>query len=322
VVILVSAAVLVLIGRGLGLLGGGDEADDEASRAPTKPRFVGGDRAPTALPQPAPATDAAPAPRPAAETVAAPTVLPAAAPAERPAPAPVAPPVAATGPGIEADRFASLRSLVTARTASGDVGEALAAIERAAALPLSAAQAAELHTLRAAAERAGEDAIGWIGKNVHGGGVLAARAQAQNLVGAEAKALQSRLLTSLGLPARADATAMPAADTAPWPVPRALPKDRVVRTVLAGKEVSGRVVDSRSDEVTLRIKDGDAVTFPTVRVVACEPTDVAAAEAVELGLAALHAKDALLARLWLACARARGGDPNDVRAARLAELLK
>jgi len=95
-----------------------------------------------------------------------------------------------------------------------------------------------------------------------------------------------------------------------------------VRTRSGSEVVTGRVVDSRSDELTLRVQGPHGVTWPTVRAVDCEPTDVAPAEAVEMGLVALHAGNALLAHLWLACASARGGDPSSPRAARLGELLR
>ena len=324
VLLLVAAAVLVLLGRGLGFLGGGNGEDDDASRAPTRPRFVEGDRAPTAMhvlpPEPAPPTPA----RPDAESTAAPAAIPAMAPAtlpgERTAPPPRATP--APGAGIEADRFASIRSLITTRTESGHIGEALAAIERARTLPLSESQNAALGELRDAAEAAADRRVATLVASLREGHVGAARSAAADLLTDAPGPLHRRVLAGLGAPANDDACRAPVADERPWPIPAALAKERILHAVVGGRSVTGRVVDSRSDEVTLRVKDGDDVTFPTVRVVACEPADVTAGEAIELGFAALHAKDALLARLWLACARERGGDPNDTRAARLAALLK
>jgi hypothetical protein len=115
---------------------------------------------------------------------------------------------------------------------------------------------------------------------------------------------------------------MPVEGDRPWPLPSALAKDRTVRALLLDDVATGRVVDSRSDQVTLRVQQDHDVTFPTVRVVDCEPIDVAAPEAIEFGFAALQSKDALLARLWLACADARSGGSSGLRAQRLREILQ
>jgi len=87
-----------------------------------------------------------------------------------------------------------------------------------------------------------------------------------------------------------------------------------VDTVLA------RVVDSRSDEATLRVEQGAGVAFPTVPVTAVEPCEPVADEAAEMGIAALQAGDVRLARLWLACARLRAGAQSP-RTEQLATLL-
>jgi len=107
----------------------------------------------------------------------------------------------------------------------------------------------------------------------------------------------------------------------PWPIAAPLPRDRVVRALLADGPATGRVVDGRSDQVTLRMETPHGVTFPTLAVTACEPVDPSAAEAVELALAALQAGQPLLARLWLCCAGLRG-DITSPRAARLQEILR
>jgi hypothetical protein len=61
--------------------------------------------------------------------------------------------------------------------------------------------------------------------------------------------------------------------------------------------------------------------FPTVPTHACEPVQATADEAVEMGLAALHAGDVRLARLWLAVAQVRGGGALPARGALLARVL-
>jgi hypothetical protein len=106
------------------------------------------------------------------------------------------------------------------------------------------------------------------------------------------------------------------------PIPTPLPKMREVRVRWRETLQVGQVVDSRSDQLTLRIVQAGGQCFPTVPVEHCEPIDVSANEAIEMGFAALQAKDALLARLWLAVADLRAVGPAPERSARLRALLR
>ena len=113
----------------------------------------------------------------------------------------------------------------------------------------------------------------------------------------------------------------PARGDRPWPIATPLPRDRNVRAQLPDGRTTGRIVDSRSDQVTVRLQTEQGVTFPTLEVVACEPVDATPAEAIEMGFAALHAGDAILAHLWRRCAELRG-EPPPGRAGQLAAILR
>ncbi|MCA8949026.1 MAG: hypothetical protein KDE27_05955, partial [Planctomycetes bacterium] len=128
-----------------------------------------------------------------------------------------------------------------------------------------------------------------------------------------------RALTDAG--AAGDPTASPTADPSVWPLPERLPRERAVRVRLASGAAEGAIVDAGAERVTVRVRSDRGLTFPTVELTACEPIDPTAAEAAELGFAALHAGDPLLARLWLACAQSRIPPSGSQRAARLRELL-
>ena len=130
-----------------------------------------------------------------------------------------------------------------------------------------------------------------------------------------------RPLVSRALGTTGDPATMPPQGDRPWPIPAPLPKERSVRVRLPEAITAGRIVDSRSDQATVRIQGPQGVTFPTLPVAACEPIDPTPAEAIEMGLAALHAGDGLLARLWYRTAGLRGTPPGP-RAAQLAEILR
>lgn len=88
----------------------------------------------------------------------------------------------------------------------------------------------------------------------------------------------------------------------------ALAGDRAVRWwTQDGKLARSRVVRVDGDRATLRLVGERGVTFPSVPVYLLEPESPTAVEATELGIAALQAGDVLRARLWCACALARGG---------------
>lgn len=333
--LLLVAAVCVLIGRGLGLFGSGG-ADE---RRPERPKFVGdaqpsprgaGDGVP-ASPSPASSTpspdqaneSAVLAGSPSASASGARTDPPPATPVtESAAPPPASASATPAARGIDADRFDAIRSLVQARREEGRVGPALAAIDNAMGMPLSDTQRAILERDRRDVDAEATKGIDGIRLFVAAGRVLGARQAAAAMLEQAKSPLHRRLLTAIGGGPVEDALRVPEQGALPWPVPAPLAKDRVVDIWRNDHKVTGRVVDARSDEVTLRVQEGQDVTFPTIKVVECEPFDVTPAEAVELGFAALHAKDGLLARLWLACANQRRAGGVDARTNRLAELLQ
>ena len=334
--LLFVAVVCVLIGRGLGILGG-DESDDASAQPVARPGFVDPKDAPADVvvsPAPvSPLAPASPAPAPLAEAPpqrAASAVEPAARvlPATDAVPlarlAAVQPPstVAAPDVGLDADRFASLLSVVEARRAEGALGAALAAIDRVRSLPIDAGQTTTVQEVQRRLEDAFATRLAELVGLARSGQVLAARGAAGTLLADAAPALHGLLAVAIGAPTTGALPAVPAADGMPWPTPAALARDRSVRVQMPDATDTGRIVDSRSDQVTVRVQRGQAVTFPTVRVVLCEPVDATPAEAVEMGFAALHAKDGLLARLWLACAKVRGDGQLGERGQRLASLLR
>jgi hypothetical protein len=226
-------------------------------------------------------------------------------------------------PAVDGDRFATIVALVETGAAEGRFDSAFAALEHLRGLPLDPEQ-------RAAVARSGKQldegfaaACAAIRAQLERGEVLAAHDAAKRLLGEHGDLVGAALRQAKApFAAAGDVAAVPPRDGAMWPQPKALATDRLVRARLGDGIVAGRVVDSRSDEVTLRVEREQAVTYPTVRVVQCEPSAATPEEAVEMGLAALHAGDGLLARLWLAAARSRGAEALTPRAARLAELLR
>lgn len=330
-----AAALLVLLaallGRGLGWFGRGGAlepaTDGVASDQPTAQPVAG------PAPEPAMAREPEPEPGPAAEpppvepapppAAAAPSAGPPAAPLAETAaePAPGAP---AAWPSVDPDRFGSLVSLLQTETEQRHFGRALAVLQQLRELPLDAAQQAALVLPVDGLQQGLAAACGAIVAQLADGRVLAADAAADRLLAADGTFVGPALAEALHLCGVAGALAgLPAPDRAPWPVPARLAKGRMVRTQLAGEDVTGRVVDSRTDEVTLRMPRAGGVQFPTVPVAACEPVDPTAAEAVEMGFAALQQGRGRLARLWLGCALLRGGsEPPSARQQRLAELLR
>lgn len=224
---------------------------------------------------------------------------------------------------LEADRFASLLAMVEARTVEGRFGRALAAAEHLRTQALDADQAAVVAVAAGAVERRLAEAARGAVDALRGGAVLEARRRLDALLADESARVLERIgptLAAAGL--QADPRAMPARGERPWPLPARMPRQRLVRVDRGTEAVVGRVVDARSDQVTLRVETPRGVTFPTVAAAACEPVDATGPEAVEMGLAALHAGEPLLARLWLAAARLRGAAADLPRLVVLGELLR
>jgi hypothetical protein len=305
-------ALLVLIGRGLGLLGEGGEkenarvADTGAAATPQ----AGSTGEPSRAPDPATAGGE-------------PRHVPGAAPAAEPIVPPRQEPTRVAGPGVERDRFASLLSLVSARTSAGELGNAIAAQRSLGSLPLDAAQLAAFD----ASTRQLETALAAACNKV-----TQCLAQGQALEGCDAMRrllpegepyvhpVLAECVRRLGL--GEGLLRLPVQTGRPWPTPAPLSRDRNVRVRLGTALQLARVVDSRSDQVTLRVPGEQGVTFPTMPAVVCEPVDPTAAEATEMGFAALHAGDGLLARMWLAAASLRSKEARTERGQQLAELLR
>lgn len=309
------AVALVLAGRGLGWFGGGGAT----ATVPLTPADVGGAQVDPAPPPGAAPTDA-PAPDPVSKLAAAVAHADGESPPLPVVPVPVPPPPAPAASGIDDDRFRSLLSLVAARRQQGELGGALAVLQRTAALPLDAAQRQLVQTSAQEVRAAVDVVCAEVRTALAGGEVLAANDRCRALLADGPDLVAPTLAAGLGLPA-ATLQRVPERTAQPWPVAAPLARDRVVRTRLADGPVTGRVVDGRSDQVTLRVETPHGVTFPTLAVVGVEPVDPSAAEAVELALAALQAGDALLARLWLCCAQSRGDLGAQPRAQRLQEIL-
>ncbi|MBL8728052.1 MAG: hypothetical protein JNM25_06450, partial [Planctomycetes bacterium] len=208
-----------------------------------------------------------------------------------------------------------------ARQQQGELGGALAVLQRTAALPLAAAQRQLVQSSAQELRVAVDTACAEVRAALAAGDVLAANDRCRALLAEGADLVVPTLAAGLGMPAVSLQRA-PERTAQPWPIAAPLPRDRLVRTRLADGPVTGRVVDGRSDQVTLRVETPHGVTFPTVAVVGCEPVDASVAEAVELSLAALQAGEALLARLWLCSAQLRGDLAGNPRARRLQEILR
>ncbi|HEU4419805.1 MAG TPA: hypothetical protein VFT55_12785 [Planctomycetota bacterium] len=312
---LLVVALLVLIGRGFGLLGEGGEkqsarlADAGANATAPAPGSSGERSLPSGSTAPAPGGEPrqSPGAAPAGELIAPPRTEPKRTP----------------GAGVERDRFASLLSLVSTRTEAGELGNAIAAQRSLGSLPLDAAQLASFDAATRQLETALAAACNEVAQGIAQGQVLEAREAMRRLLpDAEPNVhpVLAESLRRLGL--GEGLLRVPVQTGRPWPVPAPLPRDRNVRVRVGALFQLARVIDSSSDQVTLRVSGEQGVTFPTMPAVVCEPVDPTAAEATEMGFAALHAGDALLARMWLAAASLRSKEARTVRAEQLAELLR
>ncbi len=313
--LLVLGALAVLIGRGLGLVG--------REPSPDLPPVGDGDHADSGGAGTPPASGAPAAPSPATQSPALPSPA---------APSPAAPLAEATPaatppqpelPGIDADRFASLLSVLDTCAQRGDVGGALATLHQLRQMPLNEPQHLALGVSARAVENDLAAACAEVEQLLREGRVLDGHAAIVRLLGDGDPLTQPWLQSALqaaGL-GTGPLQKAPARDE-PIPQPQALARGRAVR-VRAGTAVTAAVVaDSRSDQVTLRIENKNGLSFPTHARSACEPVAATRDEAIEMAFAALHAGDALLARLWLACARLRDTSPLPPRGERLAALLR
>ncbi|MEO6595686.1 MAG: hypothetical protein ABIP94_13115 [Planctomycetota bacterium] len=227
------------------------------------------------------------------------------------------------GPTLDPDRFSSLLSLVRTRTEQAQLGAAMNALQHLRSLSLDAAQQTVLSVAAQALQAALAAACSQVVQSLCQGEVLSSCDEVARLLADGQPFVQPVLAESLLLAGVAgDLLRAPVRDDRPWPVPPPLAKDRAVRVRLRDGVQVGRIVDSRSDQVTVRLQGKAGVTFPTVAVVALEPVEATPAEAIEMGFAALHAGNALLARLWLAAAGLRGSGPLPERGLQLAAVLR
>jgi hypothetical protein len=336
-VLALVALLAILVGRGVGLFGNEPRADGAADAR------AAAEASPAAAPAGESAAPAAAVPTASSRSQASPEG-PASAGADRAAGAAAAPPVpvdagaadsnatrgdgtdgprARGEPAFDADRFASLLASLRAAIGQDRLGEALATVRHARTLPLDGAQQAALLVAAQELEQALAAACARIVQQLAAGHVLAAHGAVAELLAADDPATASVLqeaLRAVGVRAVLRAE-LPSLDPA-WPTGRPLPRGRAVRVAAGGRVAEGTVVDGRADQVTVRVAGGGGFTFPTVAALAAEPVQPTADEAVELGLLALHGRQGLLARLWLAVARLQSPGGLPARGARLAEILE
>lgn len=323
--------LLVLVGRGLGWSGheaqlgpasATPSAGDPSAALPTAVLAVGPDVASKPpVPVPAPALAAA-----SDEVAAAAHAGPAGETSPQSAQPPAsAPAPASPSPAVDRDHFASHLSVLTAHIAARELGEAVAALHTLCRLPLDEAQRTAVAVHGAELESALAQSCAGIVQSVLASQVLTARDDVLRLLGGgnglAAPWLDSALQAAGRRPglARARGTVD---STQPMPIPRPLARGREVRLRRSGRMVTGVVVDSRSDHVTVRLVSGTGIAFPTVPVVATEPVAATADEAIEMAFAALQAEDVVLARLWLGEAESRNAGGWSERGRRLVALLE
>jgi hypothetical protein len=306
----VVVVLLWLGGRGAGWFDSGT-ARPVVTPQPATPAPVAG-AVPSSM-DPVPLAESEP--RHAAAAVAPPVPAPSVAAVPDPTPT-----VASNAATIDDDRFASQLALVTVRTDAGEVGQAMASLRRLQALPLDPLQRAALLQPAERLEQALAAAAGRIVQAMLRGEVLQAHHELQHLVG-DSDATALPLLDSALQLAGLRGSLLAPADEGVHPIARPLARGREVRWWREREVERGRIVDSRSDVVTVRAQRGDAVVFPTLRAVEVEPVEVTADEAVELGFGALQAGHVMLARLWLGCAVSRRAGAAPSRQQQLAALL-
>lgn len=200
---------------------------------------------------------------------------------------------------VSADRFASLMSLLESHLSASELGHAAGAMQRLLKQPLSDAQRehvagveARLLPLQMACEAR-------ILELVQSGEVLAADREAAQLVvggvwrATELQAAAPKLALASNWQDSIDSKVVAV------PAPSPLMRNRKVRVRFHDELRTGVVASSNREEVTVRLVSDGSQTFPTVKAISCEPADSSSSEAVEMGLAAVHAGAPRLARLWM-----------------------
>jgi len=203
-------------------------------------------------------------------------------------------------------RLAAIRSAL----AEARLGAASSAIER---LRRDGSALTEFSELAGQVERRVAGACVSLAAHLQAGEVLRARALLRELLEPSSPATIAaveRVCAEHGWPSLTGEPvqhAIVGADAVPtW---RGLKDGRVVRAVRGGETVRTRIVAATDNGITLRVVGRDGVTFPTVAAWTVEPEAVKAAEAAELGLAALAVGAQRYARLWCVCGLLRASQP-------------
>lgn len=208
---------------------------------------------------------------------------------------------------VDADRFRSLVSLVESYISEQELGEAAGVIARILAMDLTQGQIGELRRLRGRLEPLQKATEERILAHIEEGQLLRADALSRRLVvsGSWQPVWLAARAAGLGLEEDWQVGAEGVAVQALQPAP--LVRNRKVRIRWRDGIYVGVVAGSSGDQVTVQIKTASGQSYPTVRMVSCEPVAADAVEAIEMGLHALKAGAPRLARLWLL--RAHGLQP-------------
>jgi len=285
----------MLVGREAASVAGDDGTNDERSATNSNAP------PPAAAPAPDLVADVNATPAPTAPPRGEPTVA-GASPTGPNADAP-----AASGPTVEADRFAALTSALAVHIERAEFASAGAALAHVRSLPLAAAQRAEVDRMERTLRTAARDRLEAVEADLAvGRGRAAAAAFAPfAAVRASGGAWLDEAMASTGWSAWRSGTIAP---EVALPSPRPLARGRAVTAHGAEGVVRGMVVASDATECTLRVDHPSGVAFPTVALVACEPEGPSGDEAIDLALAAARQGDGVLARAWTLVAARRGGE--------------
>ncbi|MCK5943119.1 MAG: hypothetical protein KAI24_14160, partial [Planctomycetes bacterium] len=197
---------------------------------------------------------------------------------------------------MDADRFASLLAVARQHLERGELGRAGEVVGELQAGVGGEPQLRQVQQLADQLARARTAAELEILSRLRRGEVLAADLEAERLVARGSWRPQRLLADHPGL--QTDWQAAPAGD-AGLPEPEPLPRKRRVRLQWQEGWQEGTVASARPERTTVHLRSGNQQSYPTVATVAIEPVGSTHDEAVEMGLAAVHASAPRLARLWL-----------------------
>lgn len=200
---------------------------------------------------------------------------------------------------VSADRFASLMSLLESHLSASELGHAAGAMQRLLKQPLSDAQRAHVAGVEARLLPLQKACEARILEFVQSGEVLAADREAAQLVVGGVWRATELLAAAPKLALASNWQDSIDSEVAAVPAPSPLMRNRKVRVHFHDELRTGVVASSNREEVTVRLVSDGSQTFPTVKAIACEPADSSSSEAVEMGLAAVHAGAPRLARLWM-----------------------